>query len=170
MATRSRKPVPYPVQVQVFFSQRWLCYLCRKPLVFPLALRQLEELVAQDAPDRLVAYFNLNWRRDLAPLLDELGASVDHVEAFSAGGDHSQSNFAAICARCNARKSAKTRDDYETAAKLWRVKGKHGEPVHWDGLSSVFVALASKSSRPLTTAEKAWLRALKAHFEGEVAP
>ena len=162
--------MPYPVQVQVFFRQRWLCYLCHKPLIFPLALRQLEELVARDAPDRPLDYFNLNWRRDQAPLLDELGASVDHVEAFASGGDHSEDNFAAICARCNARKSNKKREAYEAAAGLWKVKGKHGEPTHWDGLSCSIRSTSLEVSRGLTTTEKAWLRALQAHFAGQVAP
>jgi hypothetical protein len=33
-----------------------------------------------------LAYFHTNWTRHGAPLLDMLGAVVDHVDAFSAGG------------------------------------------------------------------------------------
>jgi len=157
------------MQVEVYFRHGWLCYLCKRPLVFPFALRQLADLVAREAPSRTIAYYNLNWRRDSAPLLDELGASVDHVEAFAKGGDHHVDNFAAVCARCNARKSDRTREEFIAAAKPWKVKGSHGEPTAWDGLTSVFVALASQSTRPLTTTEKAWLRELKAHFERESA-
>jgi 5-methylcytosine-specific restriction endonuclease McrA len=39
------------------------------------------------------------------PLLDHLGAVVDHVEAFSRGGTHDETNFVTACNKCNARKN-----------------------------------------------------------------
>ncbi len=164
MAAQPRRPVPITLQVEVYFRDKWLCHVCRLPLVFPFALKQLAELAATDAPQRALAYYNANWRRDKAPLLDELGASIDHVVALARGGAHDIANFAAICARCNARKSSRSLDDFVRQRKPWRVKGKHGEPTTWDGLTSVFVALASTSERPLTAVEREWLRALQAYF------
>jgi hypothetical protein len=49
-------------------------------------MKFLEEYVRAHGMDAPLAYFHPNWRRDAAPLLDELGASVDHVEAHSKGG------------------------------------------------------------------------------------
>lgn len=164
MANVSRKPVPFDIQVQVFFKDRWLCYICRRPLIFPPALKQLADLVGRDAPSRALAYYNTNWRRDSAPLLDELGASVDHVEAFAKGGAHAIENFRAICSRCNARKNTADLDAYLAANKPWRVRGKHGEPEVWDGLSSVFVGLARQRLSVLTPTERRWLAALETHF------
>jgi hypothetical protein len=47
------------------------------------------------------------------------------------------------------------------------VKGKHGEPTDWDGLASVFVLFARRSSRDLTVAERGWLSALESYMLGE---
>ena len=41
------------------------------------------------------------------------------------------------------------------------IKGKYGEPQHWDGLASVFVALAERHRAALTAGEKDWLKILK---------
>ena len=109
MPKATRKPIPIPVQLQVYFRDRWLCYVCRRPLIFPFALRHLANLVPDTLLSSPLAYYDLNWRRDRAPLLDELGASIDHVEAFAKGGSHGIENFAAICARCNARKNTLSR-------------------------------------------------------------
>lgn len=160
MTRKARPSVPVRVQCEVYFRDQWLCYICRRPLVFPLAMKLLGEVVKADGVSPAPAYFNLQWRRDLAPLLDELACSIDHVEAYSKAGAHSKENFAAICARCNARKSAKSRAAFLKERSPWKVKSKYGEPELWDGLTSVFVALARQSERPLTSAEKAWLKVL----------
>jgi 5-methylcytosine-specific restriction endonuclease McrA len=164
MAKQPRRPVPTDVQVKVLFRDKWLCHVCRRPLVFSFAMKHLAELVAQDRRNRPPAYYNLNFRRDSAPLLDELAACIDHVKSLATGGDHHIDNFAAICARCNARKGTSTREEFIKASTPWRVKGKYGEPLAWDGLSSVFISLASKCQR-LTSTEKRWLAALLAYRE-----
>ena len=92
------------------------------------------------------------------------GACIDHVEAFSTGGAHDISNFTTSCGRCNTCKSARPADEYLKVSKPWTVKGKRGEPEHWDGLASLFVLLARKAERPLTAAEKGWLREIETHY------
>ena len=165
MPKATRKSIPISVQLQVFFRDRWLCYICRRPLIFPFALKQLANLVPGTPVSPQLAYYNLNWRRDRAPLLDELGASIDHVEAFANGGAHGIENFAAICARCNARKNTLSRQEFEQASRPWRVRGKHGEPLTWDGLASVFAVLAGNSTMPLTATERKWLKGLQEHYQ-----
>ncbi|HKV74110.1 MAG TPA: HNH endonuclease signature motif containing protein [Gemmatimonadales bacterium] len=165
MARTSRSPVPLEAQLAVYRRDGWLCYVCRRPVIFHLALKRLGELVAAKVPDVPLAYWQTNWRRDAAPLLDELAASIDHVEAFSKGGAHDLSNFATICARCNARKSAKSDAAFRAETKPWRVRGKHGEPKHWDGMSAAFVALAIEHPVNLSDTEKRWLKVLRGEFE-----
>jgi hypothetical protein len=46
--------------------------------------------------------------------------------------------------------------------KLAPVKGKYGEPLHWDGLSSLFIVLARRYPEALTTSEREWLKELVA--------
>jgi hypothetical protein len=75
-------------------------------------------------PGEAIAYWHPQWRRDASPPLDELGASVDHVRAFARGGSHDVSNFVTICARCNARKGVRSREEHLAADKPWVVKGK----------------------------------------------
>lgn len=160
----ARTPIPYSVQTEVFFRDRWLCSHCRRPTIFHLALKQLSEVVGSGFPNLTLAYWNPQWRRDAAPLLDELAASVDHVHAFIKGGAHDISNFATICARCNARKGSRSREEHLEVHEPWVVKGKHGEPTDWDGLASVFVFFARRSSRKLTVTERGWLAALESHL------
>jgi hypothetical protein len=65
----SRAPIPYSVQVEVFFRDKWLCSHCLRPTIFPLTLKLLSEVTAAETPDRPLAYWNPQWRRDAAPLL-----------------------------------------------------------------------------------------------------
>ena len=164
MAEKRRKPIARSVQVKVYFRDRSLCKWCRRPIVFPPAFKLQVESKASELPDVSVAIWNGLWRRDKAPLLDELAACIDHVHAFADGGAHDISNFTASCARCNARKSDRPAEAWIDANPPWRVKGKYGEPEDWDGLASLFVVLARKTQRPLTTVEKDWLRAIEAHY------
>jgi 5-methylcytosine-specific restriction endonuclease McrA len=158
--SRSRSPISKSVQVNVFERDHWLCRWCLKPVIFPPALRLLQQLVEKQAGQRPIAYFHPNWRRDAAPLLDELGASVDHIEAHVRGGPDTIENFATICARCNARKGSRTAKEHLDAYPLRKIRSKYGEPVHWDGLASVFLALAEGDSK-LSPAELEWQAALK---------
>jgi HNH endonuclease len=165
VARKARSAIPISTQVEVLFRDAWLCHLCRRPVIFHLALKQLQHLVGSALPHLRVAYWQANWRRDAAPLLDELAASVDHVEAFSRGGAHDASNFRAVCARCNARKSAANAETFLVALRPWRVKGKYGEPKDWDGLSSVFVLLAAQTPEALSVTERQWLKVLRDRLE-----
>ena len=160
----ARPAVPFEIAVRVFFRDRWLCSHCRRPTIFPPALKFLAARVADELPDVPLAYWDERWRRDRAPLLDELGASVDHVQAFALGGAHDESNFATICAKCNARKGTRSREQHAAIDTPRIVKGKYGEPTAWDGLASTFVVLARQRAQALTASEKSWLAALEAWF------
>jgi hypothetical protein len=107
-----------------------------------------------------LAYFHPRWRRDAAPLLDELGASVDHVEAHALGGSSEINNLATICAKCNVRKGEFAAEEHQRRNPVKKVKGKHGEPLHWDGLAGLFIVLAAKHSETITLTDKRWLAAL----------
>lgn len=160
-----RPPVPIATQAAVYFRAKWLCTLCGAPTVFPYALKALERFAGARFPERRLAYFNAHWRRDRAPLLDHLATCTDQVHAFSTGGAHDPSHFALACARCNQRKG-----DLTTAAFIRRyprpvVKGQHGEPTSWDGLSSGFLAFGHAAPDELTATERKWVQALEAEFE-----
>ncbi len=160
-----RPPIPYAVQVEVYFRDGWLCSHCRRPTIFHLSLKLLAEAVRPEFPNLSPAYWDPQWRRDTSPLLDELAASVDHVSAYSKGGAHDLSNFATICVKCNVRKGTRSREEHLAVHKPRVVKGKYGEPSQWDGLASVFVFFARRSQRPLTASEKGWLRAIEMHLD-----
>jgi hypothetical protein len=40
------------------------------------------------------------------------------------------------------------------------IKGKYGEPQHWDGLTALFVVLAQRDRSGLTLSERDWLKVL----------
>ena len=123
------------------------------------------ELRASGNADR-ISYYHAHWTRDGAPLLDLLGAVIDHVEAFSTGGVDHIDNLATACNKCNGRKSAATLDRWGERPMDPPVKGKYGEPQNWDGLSSLFVMLAQHNLAMLTAGERDWLRALKQSSSG----
>jgi 5-methylcytosine-specific restriction endonuclease McrA len=145
----------------VFRRDRWICRWCHRPVVFAGALKCLEALARERGHLGPLAYYDGGWRRDRAPLLDHLGAVIDHIEAFSGGGAHDESNFATACNKCNARKTNARLDEFQQAVPARKVKGKYGEPEHWDGLSTLFVLLAS-GRKDLAASEKGWLSALRA--------
>jgi HNH endonuclease len=102
MPSKPRPPIPIATQVRVLYRDGWLCSLCGRPTIFHLALKYLDEFVHTAGYEGPTAYFDPRWRRDSAPLLDELACMIDHVEAYASGGAHEESNFAVACARCNA--------------------------------------------------------------------
>ena len=165
MPGRRRRAIPIDTQIEILFRDAWLCHLCHRPLVLHLALKYLKNMVQTEYPAASRAYWHQNWTRQGAPLLDELAASIDHVEAFSRGGAHDISNFAAVCARCNARKSAGESKAFLAVAQPWKVQGKYGEPRDWDGLSSVFVLLARSAPERLTHTERKWFTLLQERLD-----
>ncbi len=156
---RARKQLPYDLQVRVLRRDRWLCRWCHGPVIFAPALRFLREFARTRGHGGPLAYHDPRWRRDRAPLLDHLGAVVDHVQAFSHGGAHAEANLVTSCNKCNARKSNTDPEKHEQARRARAVKGKYGEPEHWDGFSTIFVLLAGNAT-DLSDSEKGWLAAL----------
>jgi hypothetical protein len=129
-------------------------------VIFAPVLRLMEmEVRRQDAVVPL-AYYHAHWTRRDSPLLDELGAVLDHIEAFRAGGLCSPENLCTACCKCNGRKSSAGLRDWERRKKRTAIKGKYGEPQHWDGLTSLFVVLASRNNVGLTATERRWLKAI----------
>ncbi len=122
---------------------------------------RLLELELGKAGCKELAYYDPSWRRDWAPLLDELGASIDHIYAHAKGGLNDEENLCTACWKCNVRKNSKTILEWEKRHKYKPVKGKYGEPRHWDGFSSVFAVLAERHANALTPGQRGWLKALK---------
>jgi hypothetical protein len=104
-----------------------------------------------------VACFDTRWSRTKAPLLDHLAAVVDHIEPWSKVGKHEESNLRTLCNKCNMRKSSGKLKDLPRA-----VRSQQGEPIAWDGLSTLFLALAGQDRMTLSASDKDWLRALRA--------
>lgn len=161
---RSRSPIPYDLQIRVLYRDGWLCRWCHRPVVFAPALRLLQGFVRGNGFPMPIAYFHPNWSRAGAPLLDHLGAVIDHVEAFAKGGEHKESNFVVACNKCNARKNDRDAEEYEREKPGRAVRGKYGEPQHWDGLASLFLVLAAQGAE-LKPAERRWERAIRKHLE-----
>lgn len=117
-----------------------------------------------------LAYYHAHWTRDGSPLLDELGAVIDHKNAHARGGQHTEDNLCTACGKCNTRKSSAPLENWNQRDKRKLIKGKYGEPKHWDGFSSLFVVLAKRNSAALTTADSSWLNALAGSAEMATKP
>jgi hypothetical protein len=126
-------------------------------------MKYLGEFVRQRKFALPIAYYDLRYRRDAAPLLDHLACVIDHVQAYAKGGVNDEVNLAVACNKCNARKSSRRKEEFLDENPPKPVKRKHGEPLHWDGLASLFVLLARDNETSLTPSERLWLRALEAH-------
>ena len=107
-ATRRRRQLSKSLQLSIFRRDGWLCCWCKKPVIFAPIMRLLEMEVRNAGNDGPLAYYHAHCTRDGAPLLDELGGVLDHVEAFVAGGPCDPENLVTSCAKCNGRKSAAT--------------------------------------------------------------
>ena len=97
-------------------------------------------------------------------MLDHLAAVIDHVEPYSSGGAHDESNLAPACNKCNITKSNRDLEDYLAKNPGKPVKGKYGEPQHWDGFVSLFMILAGERERDLKGSEGEWYFAFKEYF------
>jgi 5-methylcytosine-specific restriction endonuclease McrA len=161
-ASRTRKAIPRELQIRVFRRDRWLCRWCGRPVVFPTAMKYLLRWARQQGHSGELGWWSFAWRRDASPLLDHLGAVIDHVEAFSAGGAHDEQNFVTACNKCNVRKNSEPAAEFLKKNPLRPIKGKYGEPEHWDGLSTLFALMLHQDRTGVTRAELDWYKALTA--------
>jgi hypothetical protein len=76
-------------------------------------------------------------------------------------GPGNAENLVTACNKCNTRKNNSGAAASECAHPVKAIKGKHGEPVDWDGFSSLFLFFAEKYDANLTESEKACVKALK---------
>ena len=157
---RTRTLLSKDLQVSIFRRDGWLCCWCKKPVIFAPVMKYLEYELRNAGQHGRLAYYHAHWTRDGSPLLDELGAVIDHITAFSTGGLDNKENLITACNKCNGHKSAATIDKWSKRPVRNPIKGKYGEPQNWDGLSALFVLLASRYSAALTTSERGWLKAL----------
>ena len=158
---RSRKPISKFVQLRVFQRDRWICRWCGRPVIFAPTMKYLEQFVRYHGHIGQLAYYHRNWARGKAPLLDHMGAVIDHHEAHSGGGADDEPNLLTSCNKCNTRKSNTSAVAFSKRSPLLAVKGKYGEPEHWDGLSRLFVLLVEQYPQNITTDERSWLEALR---------
>lgn len=156
-----RQKIPIAKQVRIFYRDGWLCHWCGRPTIFPLALKYLQKNVHDHGVGARLAYYDLRYRRDLAPLLDDLAAVIDHVHAHSRGGADTEDNLVTACNKCNMRKSSHKIQDFQSRNAPGHVRTKFGEPKTWDGLVSVFMVLAESYRDTLTSNELEWHMALK---------
>jgi hypothetical protein len=89
--SRPRRLISRDLSVCVFRRDGWLCHWCGKPVIFAPAMRHVEQFVRQSGFMGALAYHDVRWRRDRAPLLDHLGAVIDHIQAHSRGGQPTSS-------------------------------------------------------------------------------
>ena len=157
---QARKVLPKTAQLEIFRRDGWLCCWCKRPVIFSPVMKLLERELRQAGNATPLAYYHLHWTRANAPLLDLLGAVIDHVQAFSTGGGSEADNIVTACSKCNGRKSAAPMEKWNGRPIEKPIKGKYGEPQDWDGLSSLFVMLARRNPTALTASEKSWLQAL----------
>jgi 5-methylcytosine-specific restriction endonuclease McrA len=161
MSTFKRGAIPKRLQLQVFRRDGWICRWCGRPVVFAPAMKYLRDFARTNGSSAAIAYHDNHWTRRNAPLLDELGAVIDHVEAHSRGGPGSLDNLATSCNKCNAKKSSDLHADFSKKSPRPVVKGKYGEPEHWDGLSALFVVLVERSLHTASASERDWFACLR---------
>ena len=92
--SKPRPPLSKRLQLSVFQRDKWVCRWCDRPVIFGPVMKLLAREVKSTGRDAPLSYYHAHWTRDGAPLLDELGAVIDHVEAHSAGGPSTEDNLA----------------------------------------------------------------------------
>lgn len=165
---RNRRALSKAAQLAIFRRDGWLCGWCKRPVIFAPVMKLLEMEVRNLGQNGPLAYYHAHWTRNGAPLLDELGAVLDHVEAFSGGGPCEPKNLVTACAKCNGRKSSAPSDKWDQRQKRKPIKGKYGEPQSWGGMRSAFVVVAERNLAKLTAGERDWLKAIKTKPNGGI--
>ncbi len=145
------------LRLRVFQRDKWICSYCGRPVVFHPSLRLLQEFVNEHGFDGS-GYYHRNWINDDAPLLDYLGAVIDHIRPIARGGRDTEDNLKTSCNKCNALKNDREESSLQPRRQ---VKSKYGAPMKWDGLSRVFVILADRTPDELTAQEKRWRHAMR---------
>jgi 5-methylcytosine-specific restriction endonuclease McrA len=157
--SRHKRPnIPRKLQVGVFRRDRWICQYCGKPVIFAPAMKYLQLELKSSGYEEL-AYWRTDYDRNGAPLLDELAATIDHVNPLSEGGSGDFENLATACNRCNISKN--NSKDWRSKHPRKHIKARHGEPVNWDGLSSLFLYLAPRHTDALNKVEEEWSELLR---------
>jgi hypothetical protein len=130
-------------RVHIWTRDKWQCCWCNKPVILAQAMKYLAEEIGGEHGALPRGYYQGNWKRDEAPLLDELGAVVDTRDDV---------NPRTACWRCNTRR----RTPEESVQK-------GSGATDWDGMSGVFVFFAKQKRHEgrLTAYERELLRALE---------
>src|SRR5689334_13513254 len=106
LVRKGRRALAKSDQLAIFRRDGWMCRWCRKPVIFAPVMRLMQLELRRFDESIEVAYHHAHWTRQHSPLLDELGAVIDHVDAFSTGGPDNIDNLVTACNKCNAHKSA----------------------------------------------------------------
>src|SRR5258707_1327266 len=97
VVTKPRLPLSKELQLRVFRRDKWVCRWCNRPVIFAPVMRLIQDEVRKTGRDEPLSYYHSHWTRAGAPLLDELGAVIDHVEAHSTGGSSAEKNLTTAC-------------------------------------------------------------------------
>jgi 5-methylcytosine-specific restriction endonuclease McrA len=155
------RSIPKKLQVEVFRRDGWLCHWCGRPVVFAPTMKYLAHLARSGGFAGPLAYHHAHWTRRDAPLLDYMGAVIDHVEAYTRGGKNDETNLVTACCKCNALKSDAKCEVFQANLQRHTVKGRYGEPIYWDGLSALFVVLIELNRQLASPSERDWLKHLQ---------
>jgi 5-methylcytosine-specific restriction endonuclease McrA len=113
---------------RIFRRDGWICHWCGRPVICAAAMKCLARFVREAGMAAPIAYYDLHWTRSNAPLLDHMGAVVDHIEPHSSGGQYEDTNLVTSCCKCNALKSAAKQDIFRASHPRRLIKGRYGEP------------------------------------------
>ncbi|NUP89712.1 MAG: HNH endonuclease [Candidatus Sumerlaeia bacterium] len=128
-------------KAHVLVRDGFACRLCGALLLLPQAIKLL---------DRQVPGLDLYDAHGKTEPLRSRWATVDHVIPEIQGGMDTLDNLVACCVVCNSRKGGTVGPRREAQTRA----------IAWDGLSSLFLELASTHARHLSGEDKRWRDAL----------
>jgi RNA:NAD 2'-phosphotransferase (TPT1/KptA family) len=73
-----------------------------------------------------LTFHHTHWTRQDAPLLDELGAVIDHVKRLNTDGLETVENLVTACNKYHLRKNADVLEKWNTRKLSKFVRGKYG--------------------------------------------
>jgi 5-methylcytosine-specific restriction endonuclease McrA len=143
----ARSDPPESIVAAIYKRDRFCCRYCGARVIPTQIMRLISEIFPEDFP------YNRNWKGGQThPAIASRSASLDHILAWSLGGNNDPENLACACWICNRIKGDLTLDQLD-----WELQPISTD-LEWDGLTRYYRPLWNIAGSPKSGGHPLWMR------------